>query len=395
MICTQYNCGLEASRCVKAFFEVGDAHFAICERDYELAQNHHTLTLCAPSGAEIETDAIVRCEDPTHPLAAGAQPDRKDEPMDAPENETPALDVNDATPTNGESKKTRRAPARKKPKKKAVKAAPEVKIDAAQALAFVRSRLKSATDPITKAFYTQELASVEHTVKKLDEERRAKRSITVAGGKTARIGDHLFEVENDGGGRFVRNGKRHDEGVAVHEYVLKDIPDLTYAGAAKDAVVAKVGGGQKTIQSYYLKSLYLDRGAAIEHAINEATDEATAAEEQLAEVVKRRDALLALRNGTSTTPRKADDDRAGKRWTEAENTFLQQLVEAGESPEAIAQKIGRPRDRVVRQMHKLGIKAASTPFHDYGKDRRDVVADDEPAPEVHKDQIPLLEETNA
>ena len=301
-----------------------------------------------------------------------------------------------------------RARAKKKSKKAKKSASSAPKVDPEQAMAFVRWRAREEKDPLVKAFYERELATLQQTVKKAEEQRRANLTFPVNGG-SAKIGSHVFEVT--GAGRY-GGGKP-----ALVEYVVTSIFDQKETYGTRITKVANLrrerGKGERRVESgYHSGNLYLNPRAAVDRALNEAKRDLAKAERTHQSMRAKHDALEEIRakapacpppptpldalRKTKTTVRTrkakaptsgrvASNSRAGKRWTEEENATLKSLVAEGKTPEAIAAEIGRPRDRVVRQMHRLGIKSASTPFHNFHAER-DGAADS--ATDVEENQIP-------
>ncbi len=386
MKCAQENCGLDATRCVRTTFlstgHKSGEHFPICEHDYDRAQNGEALSLHIDDTnavAGFGPGALFECTDPSHPLP------KENQAMN--ESHDDVVDDAEQLPMAQEPAKRKPRVARGKPakKKKATPAAAAEKIDYGPALLFVRAKLRAtAGDLVAQAFWKQEAAALEEKAKHAAEQKRKNVFVTVADGKRVDLGTHVFEVEDNSGG--YRSGRKAQDGVAVHEYVLKDVLEPRYQGAAKEAVFTKVGGGQKTLGTYQLKSLYTDRRAAIDNAINAAHETVKDADAQLDAALKEREALLALRTGDSTptaTSSNGDSDRAGKRWIPDEDAQLRELVAAGTSPEEIATQLGRARDRVVRRMHQLGIKAGPTENGETTQPGDDVVKasdDDEALP---------------
>lgn len=216
----------------------------------------------------------------------------------ADDNEVDDLELEDEqtetpAPTNGRA--TTRRPAKKKRARKkraarAVAATPSAKVDPAQALAFVRSRIREAKEPIVKAFFEAELAELNKRVKADADARRARLSITVVGKKIGLGGkcyaiDDRYEAKRRGPGKPI-----------VCEYTLKDVIQPAPGEYAQvKAVFAKAGGGNVTVEQWrYNKEFFADRLAAIDHELKECVEELKTAQAEVDELTARRNALLEL-----------------------------------------------------------------------------------------------------
>jgi hypothetical protein len=396
---------VEATRCVVSAY--GDDHFPLCPRHYDnVADSGGLLALVNDDGVRVWARDVVTCN---NHFSANERTESVDGDLDREDDldeEDEAVDVDADQDDLVETPRRRTTRGARKSKKKGAKKGASVKIDPAQALAFVRSRIASEKDPLTKAFYERELTTLQQTIKKAEAERRAHLSIPVNGG-SAKIGTHVFEVT---GLSWNATGK-----AVLAEYVVTSIFEQkeTYGTTIhKVANLRRIHGkGEKRIKSVYdASSVFLNPRSCIDQKLNQAKSALSRAEHELERARKSHDSLVALREkapekapeptpidkianaskATSKAPRSgrvaakaaSGGARSGKRWTDEENATLKARVTEGKSPEDIAEELGRPRDRVVRQMHKLGVKPASTPFKNFRAERN--------GDPVHENQMGLL-----
>lgn len=263
--------------------------------------------------------------------------------------------------------KTRRSVAKKA--KKTATAAPAEKVDVAAALIYAKSKLRSAASVLEQAFWKQEVDALAERVKKADEARKAGRSFTSADGRKITIGSTIHRIVGVADS-FYGTGRKLDE-IKCEELVVEDIGEPMYPNGPKKVQAKLVNGkGSRTFDAggYGARDMYADRDKCFAEAIKTAQKAVDDTKAELSGFETQLYSLIDLRDGNGAvraTP--TSTERTGKRWTEDENAQLRDLVAAGKSPEEIAGVIGRPRDRVVRQMHKLAIKPSTMPLHDLGR----------------------------
>lgn len=214
-------------------------------------------------------------------------------------NETENKDLEGAEGSTAAIGRRRRAGGgRRAGKRRVKKAAPaqqHVKVDPAQALAFVRSRIRETKDPIVKALFEREAAELSERVDKAEEQRRAALSVKTNDGKTAKIGDTIYRLLSSG---------RYGEGPPVLEtLVIRNIeapPANTYGGPHRKVVMCSLadGKGTRTLNvSQYDDEVYSSRDACFDYHIKRATEELNDKREEFDAAHRALAILEALRAG--------------------------------------------------------------------------------------------------
>lgn len=187
----------------------------------------------------------------------------------------------------------KRARARKRKKKSAASTPAAPRVDPAQALAFVRQRIRESKDPVVKALYEREAVELAERVKKAEEQRIASLSFKTKDGKSAKIGDTVY-LFDDG----YRNGKQR---VTCEKLVVKTIferKEQYSSHAVRILGATTVGGVRRELRlDSYSHVIYADRELGFRKAIDDAAKLVEEAREELVKAEHDLAALEAQRDG--------------------------------------------------------------------------------------------------